>query len=154
MTRTRCDKGIQSIALFGRPANADSSTRPLRSRTIAYWVSTVVLGAEGIVGGMLALVRLPAYTATIQHLGYPAYLMTILGVWYMLAGLTVLLPRLPRLKEWAYAGLVFNYTGAAASHLVVGDGAGSVVAPIVFTGLTIVSWALRPPTRRLAGPQL
>jgi uncharacterized membrane protein YphA (DoxX/SURF4 family) len=142
------------MALFGRPANADSSPRPSRSLTISYWVSTVALGTEGIIGGMLALVRLPAYADIIQHLGYPAYLMTILGVWYMLAGLAVILPRLPRLKEWAYAGLVFNYTGAAASHLVVGDGVGSVAAPIVFTGLTIVSWALRPPARRLTGPPL
>jgi uncharacterized membrane protein YphA (DoxX/SURF4 family) len=139
---------------IGPPANADSSTRPSRSRTIAYWVNTVVLGTEGIVGGILALVRLPAYAGILQHLGYPGYLMTILGVWYMLAGLAVLLPGLPRLKEWAYAGLVFNYTGATASHLVMGDGAGSVVAPIVFTGLTIVSWALRPPDRRLTGPPL
>jgi DoxX-like family len=86
-------------------------------------------------------------------LGYPSYLMTILGVWYTLAGLALVAPRLPRLKEWAYAGLLFNYTGAAVSHLIVGDGAGGLVAPIIFTGLTIASWAMRPPARCLLGPQ-
>src|SRR5262249_46766591 len=119
-----------------------------------YWTATVLLGIEGIVGGMLGLLRLPAYADVMQHLGYPSYLMSILGMWYTLAGLALLAPRLPRLKEWAYAGLLFNYTGAALSHLVVGDGAGAVVAPMIFAGLTIASWALRPPSRRLPGPQL
>jgi hypothetical protein len=47
--------------------------------------------------------------------------MTIIGVWYVLGGVALLVPRFPRLKEWAYAGLVFIYTGAVASHLAVGD---------------------------------
>jgi DoxX-like family len=57
--------------------------------------------------------------------------MTILGVWYVLAGVAILAPRFPRLKEWAYAGLIFNYTGAAASHLAAGDSIGALVAPII-----------------------
>jgi hypothetical protein len=80
--------------------------------------------------------------------------MTILGVCYALAGLALLAARLPRLKEWAYAGLFFNYTGAAASHLFVGDGAGALVAPFIFTALVVASWALRPQARRLVGPRL
>jgi uncharacterized membrane protein YphA (DoxX/SURF4 family) len=129
-------------------SSADSS----RGRAIAYWLTTLILGIEGVVGGTLALIRWPAYAGIIRHLGYPDYLMTILGVWYALAGLALLAPRLPRLKEWAYAGLVFNYTGAAASHLAAGDGASALVAPIIFTVLTVVSWALRPPSRRELAP--
>jgi uncharacterized membrane protein YphA (DoxX/SURF4 family) len=123
-------------------------------RTIGYWVTTLVLGIEGIAGGVLGLVRWPAYGDIMRHLGYPTYLMTILGIWYALAGLALLAPRLPRLKEWAYAGLVINYTGAAASHLVVGDGVGALIAPLLFTGLAVASWALRPDDRRLPGPRL
>jgi hypothetical protein len=134
-------------------ANIISSAAPLRSRLIAYWVATAVLGVEGIVGGILALVRWAPYAGIIGHLGYPTYLMTIIGVWYTLAGLVLLVPRFPRAKEWAYAGLFVNYTGAAASHLTVGDGADALIGPIVFTAVLIVSWALRPPTRRLAGPE-
>jgi hypothetical protein len=85
----------------------------------------------------------------IGHLGYPAYFMTILGIWYVLAGVALHVPRCPRLKEWAYAGLFFNYTGAAASHLAVGDGAETLIAPIIFAGLVAISWFLRPSTRRL-----
>ena len=73
--------------------------------------------------------------------------MTILGIWYISAGLVLLAPGLPRLKEWAYAGLVFNYTGAAASHIWVGDGFDKVAGPLFFVALTAASWALRPPTR-------
>lgn len=131
-----------------------STAKYSRSRTIAYWASTLLLGAEGIVGGVLGVIRYPPYVGILTHLGYPLYFMTIIGVWYMLAGVALLAPRFPRIKEWAYAGLVINYTGAAASHLAMGDAAGALVAPIVFTGLTVASWALRPPARRLVGPQL
>jgi DoxX-like family len=102
----------------------------------------------------MGALRLPPFIGILEHLGYPPYFMTILGVWYVLAGVALLMPQRPRLKEWAYAGLVFNYTGAAASHLAAADGVGALIAPFLFTALTVTSWALRPPDRRLAGPQL
>ena len=134
--------------------NSASSAAPSRNRVIAYWVSTLVLATECIVGGVLGIVRYRPYAGFLQHLGYPIYFMTIIGVWYMLAGLALLAPRFPRIKEWAYAGLVINYAGAAASHLAMGDGVGALVAPAIFTSFTVTSWALRPPVRRLAGSQL
>ncbi|HJZ55737.1 MAG TPA: DoxX family protein [Gemmataceae bacterium] len=124
-----------------------SSAAPSRSRAVAYWVTTGLLALECGVGGVMATLRLPPFSGNMEHLGYPAYLMTILGVWYFLAGVALLVPRLPRLKEWAYAGLVFTYTGAVASHLAVGDGAGTLVAPVLFTGLVAASWVLRPSSR-------
>ena len=116
---------------------------------MAYWVITVLVATECLVGGMMGALRLPPFIGIMEHLGYPAYFMTIIGVWYMLAGVALLAPRFPRLKEWAYAGLVFNYTGAAASHLAVGDPAVTLVAPIIFTTLVVASWALRPSARRV-----
>jgi hypothetical protein len=92
--------------------------------------------------------QLSPFRDTAVALGYPTYFMSILGVWYVGAGLVLLAPRLARLKEWAYAGLVINYTGAAASHIWTGEGAGKLVGPVVFLGLTAASWALRPPDRR------
>jgi uncharacterized membrane protein YphA (DoxX/SURF4 family) len=124
------------------------------NRTIVYWGSTLLLGTEGIVGGVLALIRYPEYVGIITHLGYPLYFMTIIGVWYTLAGVALLVPRFPRLKEWAYAGLMINYIGAGASYVAASDPPRALVAPIVFTGLTVASWALRPPTRRLDGSWL
>ena len=94
-------------------------------RRAAYWFTTLVLATECLVGGAMGVLQLSPFLDTATHLGYPAYFMSILGVWYVAAGLLLLVPRLARLKEWAYAGLVFNYTGAAASHIWVGDGAGN-----------------------------
>jgi uncharacterized membrane protein YphA (DoxX/SURF4 family) len=87
--------------------------------------------------------------AGMTHLGYPPYFMTILGVWKILGGIAVLLPRTPRLKEWAYAGMIFDLTGAAFSHAASGDPAGKVIAPLVLAGLVAASWALRPEGRVL-----
>ena len=99
-------------------------------------------------GGVVGMLQLSPFLDTATHLGYPAYFMSILGAWYVSAGFVLLAPRLPRLKEWAYAGLVFNYTGAAASHIWVGDGTEKLIGPVIFLGLTAASWALRPPERR------
>ena len=71
-------------------------------RVTAYWVSTAILGAECLGGGVMGAFRLPPFIHTATHLGYPAYFMTILGVWYVSAGIVVLAPRVPRLKAWAY----------------------------------------------------
>ena len=67
------------------------------------------------------ILRLPPFFGILKHLGYPGYFSVILGVWKVLGSVAVLAPRFPRLKEWAYAGMFFNMTGAAASHLAAGD---------------------------------
>jgi hypothetical protein len=130
-----------------------SAAAPPRSRTIAYWVTTVPIAAEFAVGGVMDILRLPPFFAIMRHLGYPSYFSTIIGFWKVLGAVAVLAPRPPRIKEWAYAGMVFTMTGAAASHLAVGDGAETLVAPMIFTGLTIASWALRPSARRDLAPR-
>jgi len=81
--------------------------------------------------------------------GYPAYFLLILGVWKLLGTVALLVPRYPRLKEWAYAGAVFDLTGAIASHLASGFiETGTLVYLVVMLGVTVGSWALRPPSRR------
>ena len=96
----------------------------------------------------MGALRLEPFLGVIRHLGYPDYFMTILGVSYVLAGLTLLAPGLRRLQEWAYAGLVFNYTGAALSHLAMRDGSETLIGPVSFGILTMASWSLRSPNRR------
>ena len=115
--------------------------------TIAYWTTTAVVAAESAIGGVMDVLRLPPFTGVMAHLGYPAYFAVILGTWKILGAVAVLAPGVPRLKEWAYAGMFFNMTGAVASHLSVGDGASALVAPTVFTALLITSWVLRPAAR-------
>jgi len=95
------------------------------------------------------ILRLPPFFAILEHLGYPGYFSVILGVWKVLGAAAVLAPRFPRLKEWAYAGMVFVYTGAVASRLAVGDAPVSFIGPIIFTGIVAASWVLRPSARRV-----
>ena len=123
-----------------------------RSRAIAYWVTTVALAAEMLVGGMWGIMRIPYARDMMDHLGYPDYFTVLLGVWYALGGVALLAPRFPRLKEWAYAGATFVYTGAVVSHLAVDDPVRTVVAPSLFLLLTFASWALRPTPRLLPTP--
>ena len=121
-----------------------------RLRLIAYWVTTILGPASFVIGGTLFLLHGEQQLATLTHLGYPPYLLDILGVWKLLAVIAVLVPGFPRLKEWAYAGFFFELTGAAASHAFAGDGAGPILAPLGFLALVVASWALRPASRRLA----
>ena len=57
------------------------------------------------------------------------------------------IPGFPRLKEWAYAGMMFDVTGAAASRTALGDGVGMVLAPLFIGAFVVASWALRPENR-------
>lgn len=130
------------------PTHHRTQITSTRAGMMAYWITTAILATECIVGGVLGALRLPPFIDIATDLGYPAYFMTILGIWYISAGLVLLAPRVPRLKEWAYAGLIFNYTGAAASHMSVGDGFAKLAGPLLFLALTAASWALRPGARR------
>jgi uncharacterized membrane protein YphA (DoxX/SURF4 family) len=88
--------------------------------------------------------------AQVPVLGYPMYFFAILGIWKVLGAIAVLVPGYPRLKEWAYAGIFFDLTGAAASYAATGaygTYAFHVLAPLILTGLTMASWALRPQSR-------
>jgi uncharacterized membrane protein YphA (DoxX/SURF4 family) len=127
-----------------------------RFKTIAYWSATVLTALAFFSGGLADLSRGPAMASAMSHLGYPGYFLLILGSWKVLGALAILAPRLPRLKEWAYAGIAFDLTGAALSHASVGDGAAKVLVPLVILGIAAASWALRPTTsgRALQTPAL
>jgi hypothetical protein len=122
-----------------------------RFRLIAYWTSTGLVALQLGTGGVGDFLRLEPLVEGMMHLGYPAYFCVILGVWKMLGAVALLAPGTPRIKEWAYAGTIFQLTGAAASHLAVGDDIIRVVVPVALAGLAAASWAMRPPARRLAG---
>ena len=126
----------------------DPAKKP-KLRTIAYWIATILGPASFMIGGVLFLARAEQPSATLAELGYPPYLLEILGTWKILGALAVLAPGLPRLKEWAYAGFFFELSGAAASHVLAGHSIGKVLEPVVFLVFVLASWALRPASRRL-----
>jgi hypothetical protein len=124
----------------------------MTGKTVAYWVMTGVLVLNLLAGGLAELAQLQGNAEGMQALGYPLYMMTILGMWKVLGSIAMLAPGLPRLKEWAYAGVFFNMSGAAVSHAVVGDEAWHVYYTAALAIITLISWALRPESRTLAAP--
>ena len=120
-----------------------------RWRWAGYWLATIPVVAELAVGGLWDIVRLQTVRDLVTHLGYPTYFLVLLGTWKVLGAIALLAPGFPLLKEWAYAGSFFAYSGAIVSHLITGYSLGELVLLIPLTALTAVSWALRPPSRRL-----
>jgi uncharacterized membrane protein YphA (DoxX/SURF4 family) len=120
-----------------------------RLKTVGYWVTTGLIAAVLLFGGAIDVAHPPSAVAFLAHLGYPAYFAMLIGTWKVLGGMALLAPRLPRLKEWAYAGVFFDLTGAAISHAASGDPAPRVVMPLVMTALAVASWSLRPQSRKL-----
>ena len=118
-------------------------------KTIGYWVATGFAALAFVVPGFGNLARVPQIAQDMAHLGYPTYFLTILGTWKVLGAVAIVVPGFPRLKEWAYAGMIFDLTGAAVSRAASGDGAGMVIAPLAIAGLVVASWALRPAGRVL-----
>lgn len=116
--------------------------------TVLFWITTGIVALETAVGAQWDLARNIFVTTTFDHLNYPLYLLTIIGIWKIPAFIAILIPRFPIVKEWAYAGLFFVYTGAAASHFAVGDPTIAWIGPILFALLTIISYLLRPISRR------
>jgi len=116
---------------------------------IIYWVATLWLALGMVSTGMVQLVKMKEEVDNFSSLGYPAYLMAIIGGWKMLGVVAVLMPKFPLLKEWAYAGFFFAMTGAVVSHLISGHGAKEIFGPMLLLVLTVISWYFRPADRRL-----
>ena len=130
----------------------------LNRTRIFYWTTTALIVLETLLGGLAdlthgrtLLVSGPFVTDVVAGLGYPVYVLWIIGTWKILGAITLAVPGFPRLKEWAYAGIVFELLGAAASLAACGRTAG-LVAPLFLLGLALASWALRPGGRTLGKP--
>lgn len=121
-----------------------------RTKGVAgYWVFTVLAALLFAVPGAALLLHIPHFTAGMAQLGYPMYFLTILGVWKLLGVIAILSPRLPRLKEWAYAGMIFDLSSAVISRIVMGGDKFEILPPVLVGVIVILSWRLRPAGRAL-----
>ena len=118
-------------------------------KSYTYWAVTGLLTFILAFSGIGALTRQDFLIESMQHIGFPLYVMPILGTAYVLAAIAIILPGLPRLKEWAYAGVVFAMTAAFVSHVSIGDVFADMAPPLVILALNVASYILRPKSRRI-----
>lgn len=123
-----------------------------KRNNIIYWVATIWLSLGMISTGILQLLKVDAGQAgaqMIRHLGYPVYMLTLLGVCKLMGVVALLIPRRPLIKEWAYAGFFFMMTGALCSHLAAGDPAAELFPSLLLLVLTVISWYFRSAEKKL-----
>jgi DoxX-like family len=115
----------------------------MRTMKVIYWTSTTVFALTFAFTGSLYLVHSPQMATKLALLGYPPYLLAILGTAKILGSIALVFPKYPRLKEWAYAGFVFDFFGAIWSHLAVqgiGRAAAVVLVPLMILAASYVSY--------------
>ncbi|WHZ58393.1 DoxX family protein [Metabacillus hrfriensis] len=137
--------------IIGAETTARVETKP-RGKMIAYWTVTLLLAAAVMLSGIGQLMQYGGNLELVTNLGYPSYVLTILGIWKVLGAIALVVPGFPRLKEWVHAGIFFLMTGAALSHAFAndfGDYGFHIILPLSYAALNIASWALRPKSRKL-----
>jgi hypothetical protein len=121
----------------------------MKGKLIGYWICTALIALCIGSGGAAQALRVPQSVAGMTALGYPVHFVVLLGVWKVLGALTLLAPNLRLVKEWAYAGIFIDLSGAAVASAANAGGTFHVIAPLVLIGFLVASWVLRPESRRL-----
>ncbi|PZF70991.1 DoxX family protein [Taibaiella soli] len=119
---------------------------------IIYWIATLWMSLGMAATGIVQLMKVKEGQGgvdTMNHLGYPVYLLTLLGICKILGIIAILIPRYPLLKEWAYAGFFFMMGGAIFSHIAAGGSITEALPALLLLVLTVVSWYFRPAERKL-----
>ena len=119
---------------------------------IIYWIATLWLALGMVSTGAVQLMKAKEGTGgvdSIVHLGYPVYLLTLLGIWKIAGVVALLIPKFPLLKEWTYAGLFFLVTGAIYSHVAAEDSMSEIFPALLLLALTTLSWYFRPADRKV-----
>jgi uncharacterized membrane protein YphA (DoxX/SURF4 family) len=138
--------------MIGNANMTKVEVRSSRGRKVAYWAVTLLLAFSITLSGIGQLMRMGGNIDLVTDIGFPLYVTNILGAWKLLGVIAIVLPGLPRLKEWAYSGIFFLMTGAALSHVFAndyGDYGFHVILPLFYAALGVASWALRPKSRRM-----
>ena len=119
---------------------------------IIYWIATIWLALGMLSTGIVQLLKLKNGQGgmdSILHLGYPVYLLTLLGICKILGVVAVLIPKFPLLKEWAYAGFFFIMSGAIYSHAETHDAVSAIFPALLLLLLNAISWYFRPADRKI-----
>ena len=120
-----------------------------KKNKIIYWIATIWLAVGMLSTGIVQLLKVEEEVGNITRLGYPEYLLVILGIWKILGVVAALIPKFPLVKEWAYAGFFFAMSGATISRIASGGSMNELFPSLLLLILTVLSWYFRPADRRL-----
>lgn len=118
-----------------------------------YWVVTILYSLFFLMDGVMGIMQIEEGQEIMRHLGYPVYVLTILGVAKFLGALAILQTKSRMLKEWAYAGFTFHFLGACASRIFVGDHIGLILSPLIFLTVMFISYFLWKKVERMKAEQ-
>jgi hypothetical protein len=135
-TKIPAEDGIQELVIT-------------RRKLIWFWIITAILSFCIFSGGLAQALQVKGVVQGFKPLGYPSYFISLIGVWKVLGVIAILIPKFQLLKEWAYAGIFFVMSGAVISHIASGDVSIQIIAPVLLTFFTVLSWYLRPAGRKL-----
>ena len=127
----------------------ETTAKTGKTKKIVYWIATVWLCLGMTSAGIIQILQVKEETEMMTRLGYPLYILTLLGVWKLLGVIAMLMPKFPLVKEWAYAGFFFTVTGALYSHFAVSDVPQEFFGPSLLLVLTAVSWYTRPESKKI-----
>lgn len=128
----------------------ETSNQSEKRKRIIYWIFTLWMSLGMISTAIVQLMKNKDELTNFTNLGYPAYLMYIIGIWKILGVIAILIPKHLLLKESAYAGFFFVMSGAVISHLIVGDASGRTLPAVLLFVLVLISWYFRPANRKIS----
>jgi hypothetical protein len=115
----------------------------VKGKKISYWITTAIIAAVFFITGLGNILPFAHIAHDMAHLGYPNYFLKIIGTWKVLAAIVLFIPKVPRIKEWVYAGMIFELTGAAFSRFAMGDDLSQVMIPLGIAILVTMNYILR-----------
>jgi len=107
-----------------------------------YWIATIIFALMMLMDGFGGVTQQEAGKEVLRHLGYPMYLLIIVGIAKLLGALAIVQQKFVAIKEWAFAGFAINFIGAFASRAFVGDGAGLLIPPLVALVIMFIPYIL------------
>lgn len=120
-----------------------STSKMSKGKKIVFWISTIIIAVAFFITGLGNLFPFAHIAQDMAHLGYPAYFLKILGTWKILGAVAIIVPGTPKIKEWAYAGVMLDLTGAALSRFFVGDDLQMIIVPLAIATLVTANYAVR-----------
>jgi len=128
----------------------EAQNKSQKRNTIIYWIFTLWMSLGMVSTAIVQLMKNKDELANFTNLGYPSYLMIIIGIWKILGVIAILIPKFPLLKEWGYAGFFFVMSGAIISHIIVNDSINKIFPAVLLFVLVIISWYFRPEDRKIS----